>query len=170
MSERGATRALLGSLLFFVLAPGTVAGWVPYWLTRWRVESPFLGVAALRVVGGLLVCAGLASVVESFLRFALVGFGTPAPVAPTRHLVVSGQYRHVRNPMYVAVVATILGQALAFGSLALLQYAAVVWLAFHAFVRLYEEPTLAAQFGASYHEYRRHVRRWWPRLRPWGVS
>ena len=72
--------------------------------------------------------------------------------------------------MYVAVVATIVGQALVFGSVALLQYAAVVWLAFHAFVRLYEEPALAAQFGVSYDEYRRHVRRWWPRLRPWGVS
>lgn len=170
MSERGATRALLGSLVFFVLAPGTVAGWVPYWLTRWRVEPPFLGFAALRVVGGLLVCAGLASVVESFLRFALVGVGTPAPVAPTRHLVVSGQYRHVRNPMYVAVVVTIVGQAFVFGSVTLLRYAAVVWLAFHAFVRLYEEPTLAAKFGVSYDEYRRHVGRWWPRLRPWGVS
>jgi protein-S-isoprenylcysteine O-methyltransferase Ste14 len=163
-------RALLGSLAFFVVAPGAVAGGLPYWLTRWRVEPPFLGLAALRVVGGLLVCAGLASVVESFVRFALVGIGTPAPVAPTRHLVVSGQYRHVRNPMYVAVVATIVGQALVFGSVELLQYAAVVWLAFHAFVRLYEEPALAAQFGAPYDEYRRHVRRWWPRLRPWGVS
>jgi protein-S-isoprenylcysteine O-methyltransferase Ste14 len=159
---------LLGSLAFFVVAPGTVAGWVPYWLTRWRVEPPFLGVAALRVAGALLVLAGLASVVESFLRFALVGLGTPAPVAPTRHLVVSGQYRHVRNPMYVAVVAMIVGQAFVFGSVPLLQYAGVVWFAFHAFVRLYEEPTLVAQFGASYDAYRRQVRRWWPRLRRWG--
>ena len=170
MSERAAARALLGSLAFFVLAPGTVAGVVPYWLTRWRVEPPFLGLASLRVAGALFVGAGLASVVESFLRFALVGIGTPAPVAPTRHLVVSGQYRHVRNPMYVAVVAMIVGQVLILGSATLVQYAVGVWLAFHAFVLGYEESTLATRFGASYAEYRRHVRRWWPRLRPWSVG
>jgi protein-S-isoprenylcysteine O-methyltransferase Ste14 len=106
-------------------------------------------------------------VVESFARFALKGIGTPAPVAPTRHLVVSGLYRHVRNPMYVGVVLAIVGQALWLGSMALLGYAAAVFAAFFLFVLLYEEPALRRQFGAEYESYRRHVPRWLPRIQPW---
>jgi protein-S-isoprenylcysteine O-methyltransferase Ste14 len=158
---------IAGSLLFFVVAPGTVAGWVPFWLTRWRVGPPLLGLPGSRVAGGALVLAGLASLLESFLRFALVGLGTPAPLAPPTRLVISGQYRHVRNPMYVAVVAIVLGQAFLLGSVELLAYAVVLWCGFEAFVLLYEEPALRARFGSSYDAYRRNVRRWWPRLRPW---
>jgi protein-S-isoprenylcysteine O-methyltransferase Ste14 len=165
--DRGAVRPLLGSLLFFVVAPGTVAGWVPYRLTGWRMGPSLLPGPGLRVAGAVLVIAGVASLVDSFLRFALVGRGTPAPIAPTRQLVVSGQYRHVRNPMYVAVVAIILGQGLLLGSTHVLLYAGIVWLITHTFVLLYEEPTLASQFGTSYETYRRNVRRWWPRIQPW---
>ena len=68
--------------------------------------------------------------------------------------------------MYIAVVSAILGQALVLGSLALIWYAAAVWLTFHTFVLTYEEPTLALQF-TNYGEYWRHVPRWIPRLRPW---
>lgn len=146
-------------------APGTVAGWIPYQLTRWRMQpSPLPG---LRVAGAVLIAAGVASIVESFLRFALVGLGTPAPVAPPRHLVVSGQYRYVRNPMYVALLAVIIGQALLLASTHLLVYAAITWAVVHFWVLMYEEPKLGEQFGESYRTYRRNVRRWWPRLRPW---
>lgn len=153
-----------GSLLFFVLAPGTVAGWVPYWLTGWTLREPFLGIPALRALGAALAALGLVSLVESFVRFALVGLGTPAPVAAPTELVVSGQYRYVRNPMYVAVLWLLVGQSLVFGSVRVLGYALLVWLLFHAFVRLYEEPTLSARFGLSYEAYCERVRRWWPRL------
>jgi protein-S-isoprenylcysteine O-methyltransferase Ste14 len=167
VAERRAGKALVGSLVFFAVAPGVVAGGVPFWLTGWRMQPALLGFPALRVVGGTLVVAGLASLVESFWRFAVVGLGTPAPVAPPAHLVISGQYRHVRNPMYVAVLAIVFGQGLLLGSATLLGYGLVVWLFFHAFVLLYEEPTLGARFGTSYEAYRRNVRRWWPRIRPW---
>jgi protein-S-isoprenylcysteine O-methyltransferase Ste14 len=158
---------VLGSFVFFWIAPATVAGWLPWWLSGWRWQPPLLGIEVGRWIGAALAAVGALSVLECFRRFAIEGRGTPAPVAPTESLVVSGLYRHVRNPMYVAVTAAIVGQALLFGSTALLRYAALVWLAFHAFVVLYEEPTLRHQFGASYDEYRAHVRRWWPRLRPW---
>jgi protein-S-isoprenylcysteine O-methyltransferase Ste14 len=167
VTERRAWRAIIGSLVFLLVAPGTVAGWVPFWLTGWRVRPPLLGASSLRVVGAALIILGVASLVESFLRFAIVGLGTPAPVAPPSRLVISGQYRHVRNPMYVAVVAILIGQALVLGSAVLLRYAAVVWLLFYAFTLLYEEPALRAQFGSSYEAYRQNVRRWWPRIRPW---
>lgn len=140
---------------------------MPYWLTRWRMQSPLLPIPGLRVAGVVLIVAGIASLLDSFLRFALIGLGTPAPIAPTKTLVVSGQYRHVRNPMYVAVVAIVLGQGLLLGSGRVLAYGAVAWLVMHVFVRLYEEPKLAGRYGTSYEAYRRHVRRWWPRLRPW---
>jgi protein-S-isoprenylcysteine O-methyltransferase Ste14 len=167
---RGRTGPLLGSFLFFWIAPATVAGWVPYALTRWRIQPALLGVPGERVIGGVVVAVGVAILVESFSRFAMKGRGTPAPIAPTETLVVSGFYRYVRNPMYVAVLAIIIGQALLFGSIVLLPYAALVWLLFHGFVLLYEEPTLRRRYGPSYEAYRANVRRWRPRMRPWRAS
>jgi protein-S-isoprenylcysteine O-methyltransferase Ste14 len=165
--ERRRAWIALGAVAFFLLAPGTVAGLIPRALTGWRVGRPLVDGEGSRVVGLLLVLAGVASLIESFVRFALKGWGTPAPVAAPTRLVVSGQYRHVRNPMYVAVISIVLGQALIFGSTDLLTYAAVLWIVFTAFVMVYEEPKLTEQFGASYREYRHNVRRWWPRARPW---
>jgi len=159
--------AALGSILFFCIAPATVAGWVPWYLTRWRMATPLFDGTASRWIGALLVFAGAAMVIECFARFAIKGLGTPAPVAPTQHLVVSGLYRHVRNPMYVGVVSAIIGQALWFGSVALLKYGAAVWVLFFLFVLAYEEPTLKRQFGAEYEAYRGNVPRWIPRIRPW---
>ena len=164
---RSVTGALFGSLLFFWIAPVAVAGWGPYLVSGWQMHAPFLGVQARRFLGGCLVVAGLLGLLECFGRFALKGRGTPAPIAPPEHLVVSGLYRHVRNPMYVALVTILFGQALLLGSVALLEYAAIAWLLFHVFVLAYEEPTLRRQFGSSYDAYRAHVPRWWPRFRPW---
>ena len=161
------TMAILGSALFFVLAPGTVAGLIPWWITRWEFRQPFLDLEARRVVGILLIVAGAPGLVDSFARFALQGLGTPAPIAPTENLVVTGLYRYVRNPMYVAVVVVILGQAVLFGDWRLIVYAMLVWLVFHAFVVGYEEPTLARRFGTRYDDFRANVPRWIPRLTPW---
>lgn len=156
--------ALLGSVLFLILAPGTVAGLVPYWLTRWVMQP---APAPLRILGVVLIAAGLALLLECFGRFALLGRGTPAPLAPPERLVVTGPYRRVRNPMYVAVVAMILGQAALLADLRLVGYAALVWTAFHVFVLAYEEPTLRRSFPADYAAFFAAVPRWIPRLRPW---
>ena len=161
--------AIVGSFVFFVVAPATVAGWVPYAWTGWRLQPPLAGLPAGRIVGAVLVAVSVAALIECFGRFSLVGRGTPAPVLPTESLVVSGLYRFTRNPMYVAVVAAIAGQGLILGSRGLLGYAAVVWLAFHAFVLGYEEPTLRRRFR-DYEAYSRHVPRWIPRLSPWTPS
>lgn len=151
-------------MLFFAVAPGVVAGLVPWWLTGWEAGTTR---PLLQALGALLLVAGAVVLVEAFARFVVEGIGTPAPVAPTQQLVVGGLYRHVRNPMYVAVGATIVGQALLLGQPVLLLYAAAFAAVVFAFVRGYEEPTLARQFGAEYEEYRRAVPGWWPRLRPW---
>jgi len=104
---------------------------------------------------------------DSFARFAVQGLGTPAPVFPTKHLVVTGLYRYVRNPMYVGVIAVIVGQGLLFGDRRVLEYGALVWLAFHLFVLSYEEPNLRRTFGDEYREFCRNVPRWVPRAKPW---
>ena len=98
------------------------------------------------------------------------GFGTPAPIAPPQNLVVTGLYCYVRNPIYVAVVAVILGQGILFGAWRLLIYGWLMWLAFHAFVLAYEEPVLAESFGAQYEDFRANVPRWIPRLTPWRAA
>ena len=108
------TAAALGTSMFFALAPGTVAGLIPWWLTGWHLRH--VEVAAwipVRVLGGILIAAGLPVLVAAFVRFVREGFGTPAPVAPTEHLVVGGLYRYVRNPMYLAVAALIVGVGIA---------------------------------------------------------
>ena len=159
--------ALLGTAFFLVLAPGCVAGLVPWWISRWRFLTPFPGYAPLRVTGAMLIAAGTFVVLDSFARFALQGLGTPAPVFPTKHLVIKGFYRYVRNPMYVAVVAVILGQALLFGDVRVFEYALFAWLVAHLFVLAYEESTLRKTFGAEYESFRANVPRWIPRLTPW---
>jgi protein-S-isoprenylcysteine O-methyltransferase Ste14 len=124
----------------------------------------------VRVLGGMPLVAGLIAPVRGFVRCVVEGFGTPAPVAAPERLVVGGAYRYVRNPMYVAVLAAITGQALLLGRLGPLLYAGFAWLVVAAFVRWYEEPTLARRFGADYEAYRRAVPAWWPRLRPWELG
>ncbi|HLJ27544.1 MAG TPA: isoprenylcysteine carboxylmethyltransferase family protein [Candidatus Angelobacter sp.] len=158
--------AILGSVVFLVVAPGTLAVYVPWTICHWRFAPSLLGFFSFRIVGALLVMAGLPVLLDSFARFAIQGLGTPAPVAPPRRLVVTGLYRYVRNPMYVAVSSLIFGQGLLFGSVPLLEYGFIVWLGFFAFVLLYEEPVLRRKFGKEYQEFCSHVPRWIPRLRP----
>jgi protein-S-isoprenylcysteine O-methyltransferase Ste14 len=156
--------ATAGSAAFLLLAPGVVAGVVPWLLTGWRIEDAPL---SMRIAGGMLIALGVAFLVHSFARFVLEGLGTPAPIAPTKRLVVGGVYRYVRNPMYLAVGTTIVGEALLLGQFGLLAYAGAFGAVVFCFVRLYEEPTLSAQFGAGYDDYRQGVPGWIPRLRPW---
>jgi protein-S-isoprenylcysteine O-methyltransferase Ste14 len=159
-------RAALGTIVFLVAAPGVVAGLVPWWLTGWEAADPPWWLP-LRVLGALLIAAGVAVLLSAFARFVTEGIGTPAPVAPTERLVVGGLYRYVRNPMYIAVAATVVGQALLLGRPILLVYAAAFAVAVASFVHWYEEPTLRRRFGEEYDAYRRAVPGWWPRRTPW---
>jgi protein-S-isoprenylcysteine O-methyltransferase Ste14 len=154
-------RPALGSALFFALAPGVVAGVMPWLLTGWEAEP-----ATLWPLGVVLVACGAAVLIHAFARFVREGIGTPAPIAPTQHLVVGGLYRWIRNPMYVAVVTCVMGQALLLSREVLWGYALFLMALFYAFVRGYEEPTLRMQFGSEYEAYRRAVPGWHPRVRP----
>jgi protein-S-isoprenylcysteine O-methyltransferase Ste14 len=158
-------RAVLGSAGFALLGgPTIVAGLVPWVLTRWESDDPPIVVG---VLGGGVIALGAGLVVETTARFALEGRGTPAPWAPPRRFVARGSYRLVRNPMYVGVLALIVGQALLLGREVLLVWAAAALIMFHLFVVLHEEPGLRRRFGEEYEAYCRRVGRWLPkRARP----
>jgi len=157
-------RAAFGSVLFLVVAPGVMAGAIPWALTAWEGRSPWLG---LQVAGLICIAGGALALLHAFARFVIEGLGTPAPIAPTERLVVGGLYRYVRNPMYLAVTATIVGQALLLGRPGLALYAGVFAAVVAAFAHTYEEPTLARRYGDEYEAYRAAVPGWWPRRTPW---
>ncbi|TDU90517.1 protein-S-isoprenylcysteine O-methyltransferase Ste14 [Kribbella voronezhensis] len=150
-------KAILGSTAFFFAAPAVVAGLIPWWISGW--PRPRFWPAGVCVVAGVVI------VLRAFIRFVREGRGTPAPIAPTEQLVVGGDYRFVRNPMYVGVVAAIFGQALLFLDAGLLVYGVIAWAVMASFVRWYEEPVLRERYGPQYEEYCRAVPAWRPRIR-----
>ncbi len=162
-SER---RNVIVSILFVVVGgPGILLLYLPLWITRFRVPA---GEAAWQIlVAGALIVAGLMPLFESILRFIYVGKGTLVPTHATEHLVVSGLYRFVRNPMYVGVLSVLAGEALLFWNRSLLNEAVAVCIGADLFVLFYEEPTLARRYPEEYALYKSHVPRWLPRLTPW---
>jgi protein-S-isoprenylcysteine O-methyltransferase Ste14 len=161
MSINRQVRAAIGTAVFLIVAPGVVTGLVPWLITGWRQGSA--RPAAMVTAGAVLTAAGCLVLLQAFGRFVLEGVGTPAPPAPTERLVVGGLYRYVRNPMYLALQAVIIGQVLLLDRPVLLYYAGAVLALTVAFVRLYEEPALARKYGEQYADYRRAVPGWLPR-------
>ena len=171
--NRGLTEAVMRkptaavvSVAWGVALGVTFAGLLPYLLNEWHFHRPLPYWAVAQAAGGLLICAGLVPIVQSFIEFIKAN-GTPVPVASPPRLVVSGFYRYVRNPIYAGFMAILTGEVLLFGSPGLLEYTAAAWCIGAAGVRFYEEPTLARKFRAEYQNYRRAVRAWIPRLHPW---
>jgi len=151
--------SIVKTLIFTIVAPGTVAVYIPY---RLRGPGPY-GISALGWLGLGPAALGVAVYLWCAWDFATFGRGTPFPLDAPKQLVARGLYRFVRNPMYVGVLLVILGQALYFGSVATLWYALAVALTFHLFVILYEEPALRREFGESYAQYTKTVSRWIPK-------
>jgi protein-S-isoprenylcysteine O-methyltransferase Ste14 len=156
------------TLIFTILAPGTVTVLVPYLLVSSSTARFSVELGTLRYFGLIPLLVGAATYAWCAWEFVSSGRGTPAPVDPPKELVVQGLYQHVRNPMYVmyvGVLSILLGEVLLFQSALLFAYTALVLLAFHLFVVSYEEPTLGRKFGESYARYRSSVPRWLPRLK-----
>ena len=158
-------RSVVVSVLFTIFGgPGMVLVYLPYWITRFRVPA---GPPLWRIlIAGALILVGLVPLLDSIRRFISQGRGTLMPAVPTEHLVVTGLYRYVRNPMYVGVLTVLIGETVLLYSTAMVEYAATVVLGFELFVRFYEEPTLRRRYGVEYLRYCQQVRRWWPRLTP----
>ncbi len=159
-------RNVIVSVLFTIFGgPGMVLVYLPFWITRFHIPA---GEPRWQMLlAGALIAAGLTPLLDSIRRFIYAGRGTLMPTLPTECLVVTGFYRHVRNPMYTGVLFALAGEVILFESRSLDLYAAVVWLGVHLFVCLYEEPTLARRHPDEYPRYKRNVPRWLPRLKPW---
>jgi protein-S-isoprenylcysteine O-methyltransferase Ste14 len=161
------TSAAIRSALFFLIAPGTVVGVIPWWLSRWKAHTPFFGITSLPYCGVALICIGIAVLFDCFVRFVTKGQGTPAPTMPTQLLVVEGLYRYTRNPMYLGITFALLGQGLLLANMRVIAFATISWLVTHFFVLFYEEPRLTKEFGGGYLAYLSNVPRWNPRCTPW---
>ncbi len=158
--------AILRSLFFASLFVALWTWFIPRWLARGELHPRWsIPAIVLMVIGGAIM-------LKCVWDFAWTGRGTPAPWDPPRRLVVTGLYRYVRNPMYVGMGAFLLGEALLLPEITrgMLIVMAAAWVAVTAFIMLYEEPTLRRLFGDDYDQYRRHVRRWLPRLKPFDTS
>ncbi len=151
----------LRTLIFLVLVPGTVLFYIPIEIASSTERLVPLG--PLRFLGLGPLALGIAIVLWCARDFAVKGRGTPAPIDPPKELVVRGLYRYVRNPMYVGAVLILGGHFGWFLAFELLPYLALVLLAFHLFVVLYEEPALTRKFGDAYRDYQAAVPRWIPR-------
>ncbi|MGH8792928.1 MAG: methyltransferase family protein [Stackebrandtia sp.] len=165
------SKAIAGSTVFFVAAPGTVAALVPWLLTGWEPAQSLPGWWwAPSIVAAAAILAGTVFVVQAFVRFVVEGLGTPVPAAPPERLVVGGPFRYVRNPMYVAIIVVLAGQALLLARWEIAAWLAGAWVVVATFVRIYEEPKLTELFGSQYLEYKQAVPAWIPRLRPWAPT
>ena len=156
---------LLKSAVFTVLVPGTVAGLIPRVLAPYDRESSAFDSTVVRSIGRLALASGGLLYLHTAFRFADEGRGTPSPSDEPDELVTGGIYARVRNPMYVAVVLFVFGQAIRYRSLHVFWYGIVCWLGFHNRVVTFEEPHLAEKHGDAYEEYRARVPRWIPRVR-----
>src|SRR6266498_5182890 len=153
----------LRSIFFTVLQPGTVTILIPYWLVSSRSVAASSPYQALRYLGLPLIIIGAATLLWCIWDFFASGRGTISPIDPPKHLVVRGLYRYVRNPMYVAVVTILLGEAIFFLSVPVLIEAGIFFILANLFVMCYEEPALRRKFGESYEEYLQTAGRWIPR-------
>jgi len=163
VTNRTTYQVVLRSLLWTLLLPGMVAGYIPwrfYGLSHVHVDVT----NPLTILALLLIAAGAVLLLACIWEFAARGKGTLSPLDPTKELVVQGLYRYVRNPMYLSVSTIVLGEALLARSRGLVVYWAIFFVIVNLFVRLYEEPTLRWQFGESYERYQRQVGRWLPRI------
>ena len=152
----------LKTLIFSIFVPGTVAFVIPWFLLQ-QSGSLMPLVPSFWLIGLLPMVLGIAGYLWCAGAFTFIGKGTPAPIDAPKNLVIAGPYQWVRNPMYVAVLSIVLGEALLFRSYQLVAYALLVFAIVHTFVLFYEEPTLRRQFGASYEAYLLAVPRWLPR-------
>jgi len=155
---------LFKTLVFTLIAPGTVTILVPYLLLSSESSERHSGNTLLQFLGGISIMAGGLLYLRCAWDFVVSGKGTPAPIDAPKELVVHAPYRYVRNPMYVGVLILLLGESLFFESWLLLAYSACVFLVFSGFVLLYEEPALKRKFGGSYERYCRQVPRWIPKV------
>ena len=150
----------LKTAIFTCIMPGTATVLIPFFVLQATDNLLPCGWGVFRVAGVILSSLGVAIYLSCARNFVVHGHGTPAPIDAPKRLVVQGLYRYTRNPMYVGMLSIVAGEALYFGSFWLVLYGLFFFAMFHAFVVLYEEPTLERLFGESYRSMREEIPRW----------
>ena len=153
------------TIIFTLLLPGVFLVLVPCFLLSSFGGRFAVDIGRIRTIGLIPMLFGVFMYIRCVWSFATLGKGTPAPTDPPEKLVVQGMYKYARNPMYIGVLFILIGEAIFFASLLLSIYAVLVFMCFHLFVVIYEEPALRAKFGGSYRKYCDSVPRWIPRMK-----
>ena len=159
--------AILGTLIYLLLLLPFFLIWIPYRILLLPEQIYVFDIGVFRYLGLVPIALGVIIYVFCSLSFVFIGKGTPVPFTPTKELIVTGLYRFVRNPLYIAGVFVLAGEALLFQSIGIFIYCLVMFGGFNFHV-LMEEELLADKFGETYKRYRNSVPRWIPRLKPYG--
>jgi protein-S-isoprenylcysteine O-methyltransferase Ste14 len=116
---------------------------------------------AIGWLAGSICVAGLALHIWSNVSLAR---GERQATGGASPLVMDGPFRYVRNPIYLAGIALLLGVGLLYPTWEAkdLVLTLVLLVYFHWAVVRVEEPALQQQFGPAYEEYCRRVARWLP--------
>ena len=158
--------ALLGTLFFLIIIVPIFMIWIP----RTILLSPYqiyeFDIGKIRLLGLFPILLGSAIYVTCSGSFLFIGRSSPIPFTQTKRLIVKGFYRYVRNPLYIAGVLVLVGEAVLFQSIGISIYCLTMFGMFNLHVHM-EETFLASEFGAEYDRYRNSVPRWIPRLTPY---
>ncbi|MES2984322.1 MAG: hypothetical protein V4735_03945 [Pseudomonadota bacterium] len=99
--------------------------------------------------------------------FALHGEGTPIPLDKTKHLVRSGLYGYICNPMQCATALSWIVLGLFLQNIFVILAAAMAVIFVLGMVRWHHRIDLCVRFPEGWPEYREHVPEWFPRWKPW---
>jgi protein-S-isoprenylcysteine O-methyltransferase Ste14 len=152
---------LIKNLLSFIL-PITVLIIVPLYI---EPNKSVCSIPAL-LLGLVFICTGMFVMVLTVSMFIRKGVGTLAPWSPPQKLVTGGIYAHVRNPMIMGVLIVLIGESIAILSLPIFKWAILFFIVNNIYFFIYEEPDLDKRFGDNYREYKKHVPRWIPKVKP----
>ncbi len=153
-------KSLLNAVLFFGIFMVALP-WLAHHLLPMELPFP----PGLRTwIAGILALVGITAWIVCLDTFSRHGRGTPLPADAPRHLVTTGLFRQMRNPIMAAELSVIWAEAMYLASLGVALYAIAISVGAHVMVVHIEEPELHKRFGQSYAEYCRNVPRWLPRL------
>ena len=127
---------------------------------NWFTPLPFLPVdLPAGWLGTMVFVLALALAAWAIATITRAGSSVPTN-QPTTTIVESGPYRFTRNPIYLGMLLSLIGLAIAFDNFWLLMMLVPFALVIRYGVVAREEAYLERKFGVVYRGYRSRVRRW----------
>lgn len=155
---------LLVTLAFGLIPVSVFLIGIPYLIFSLGIAYPY-EIWGFKFFGAVIIFIGATLGIWAVRDFIIYSKGSPSPLYPPKQLVSNRLFHTIRNPMYMALVLIILGEAVFVGSFTLLIYALLIWSLFHLFVVRYEEPNMSKRFGSTYKDYLTDVPRWIPKIK-----